>query len=146
MATHREDVRAERNATIVEAKKVGVDLREERRKYGTNQRGLVVAAQKLINEGAPRQDEDVLTFDNPPAGALDGANTTFTLTGQVAGQAVGVVWGDIAGARTIPLARSDDNPPSADSFFFSFDTPATIIVGTAPQAVDALIVVYRSRK
>jgi len=138
-------VRARRNEVFVRTEELGIDLTAERRVYGTNQRGLALAAKKLISEGAPRQDAALLTEDAPPAGVFDGANTTYQLSGSVAGHQISVIWGDVAGSRTIPLVKSTDNPPPADAFFFDFNVPDTIIVGTPPQAVDALIVIYKSR-
>jgi len=146
MPTPRESVRARRNVVYNRAKEVGIDLSDERSRSGSNQRALALAAKKLINEGAPRQDAGRLTVDDPPTGAFDGANTTYNLSGSVAGHQLAVIWGDVAGARTLALARSTDNPPPADAFFFDFNVPDTVIVGTPPQGADALIVVYQSRE
>jgi len=146
MTTSREIVRARHNKVFVRAKEQGIDLSEERRRYGGNTRALSFAAKKLINAGTPRQDADVLTIDNPPPiGVFDGGNKTFGLSGEVAGQQVCVIWGDTAGNRTIVLERSSNNPPPVEGYFFSFDNPSTIVVGSAPVVADALIVVYKSR-
>jgi len=146
MSTPRERVRAQRVKVYTRLREVGGDLSEERRKDGANQRSLALAAKKLINENTPRQDAERLTVDDPPAGVFDGANVTYQLTGQVAGHQVTVIWGDVANTRTIALTKSTVNPPPADAFFFDFSNPDTVIVGTPPQAIDSLIVVYKSRE
>jgi hypothetical protein len=143
VATHRDEVRANRQALFRKAREVGIDVDAERRRVGANQRTLAFEAGKLLNDGAPRTTSEQLRIDNPPAGMFDGANTTFVLSAPALGANITVIWGDMTTPQTVVLAKVASNPPPINSFFFDINFPTSIIVGNAPKPGDALVAVYR---
>ncbi len=143
MTTHRDEVRTNRQQLFKKAAVSGIDVDSERRRSGANQRMLAFEAGKLLNDGAPRVTRETLRVDNPPAGTFDGANTTFVLSGEVAGANIAVIWGDMQTPQTVVLAKVSANPPPINSFFFDPSNPTAIVVGNAPKPGDALIAVYR---
>jgi hypothetical protein len=124
---------------------LGIDLSEERRRYGSNTRALMVAARNLINNATPRTSEQLLVVDAPPAGAFDGVNTVFTLSGPVAGQNLGVTHHRTASNTALTLTKTQDNPPGADSFLFDVNDPTHFTVGTPPQSGDMLVATFKTR-
>lgn len=144
MPLAQDNLRAARLQIINECKRLGIDLSEERRRYGGNTRALIVAARNLINNATPRTSEEQLREDAPPAGAFDGVNTVYTLSGPVAGQNLRVVHGK-TGSNTLPLIKTVQNPPPANHFFFDVNDPTHFVVGTPPQVGDILVATFRTR-
>lgn len=139
----KDRVRARRTEIANRARELGVDLSEERQKYGSNPLALAVATTKLINDATPRTSEELLVTVAPPEGVFDGANTTFTLPGAVSGQNIAVSWTDVSAGTTRPLAKTDQNPPPADGFYFDVNNPTQFVVGTPPAAEDMLVVTFK---
>lgn len=136
-------VRARRTEKAARARELGINLDNERQRYGTNPRALAAATAKLINEGTPASYNDTFVTDAPPAGVFDSSNKTFTLSAPVSGLNISVVFTDLTAGTGLPLRRSDVNPPPADGFYFDVNNPTQIIVGTAPAAGDMLAVVFK---
>ena len=145
MPTPRDNLRDARQKIINECVRLGIDLSEERRKFGGDTRALMVAARALINNSTPRSTSEVLIEDAPPAGAFDGGNTTFTLSAPVAGQNVRGTWHNSTTNTLVSLKKSNVNPPAADGFYFTPNSPTTVIVGTPPQAGDMLVFTFKTR-
>lgn len=143
MATHRDEVRASRGVLNRKGQQLGIKVDAERSKIGSNQRTLAFDTLKLINDQTPRVTRESQQVDDPPAGVFDGLNTTFVLSEPVVGINISVIWGDTATPQTIPLTRTDTNPPPINSFFFDVSDPTVIIVGNPPLPADRLIAVYR---
>lgn len=143
MATHRDIVRANRGILYRKGITLGITMDSERQQPKADQRTLSFQALKLINDQTPRTTREALVVDNPPDGAFNGVNTTFTLSRAVAGLNIAVIWGDNASPKTLLLVRSTESPPAAGEFFFDPTTPTQIVVGNPPLAGDALIAVYK---
>lgn len=143
MANHRDDVRTARKVLNQKGIKLGLVLDSERQKPGSNQRTLTFETLKLINDQTPRINTEQLQVDDPPGGAFNGGNTSFALTRPVAGLNIVVIWGDSATPQTLPLVKSNTNPPASGQFFFDPSVPTQIVVGNPPLASDRLIAVYR---
>jgi hypothetical protein len=144
MTFARDALRDARQKIVNECTRLGINLDEERMKYGDT-RALMIAARNLINNATPRSTLEQLVQDAPPIGAFDGGNTMYTLSAPVAGQNIRVVWGDTAGNKTIPLQKTNESPPPADGFYFVASDPTHITVGTPPQAGDMLVAIYKTR-
>lgn len=145
MPTARDNLREARQKIVNECSRLGIDLSEERRKFGGDTRALMVAARNLINNATPRTSTDTLVEDAPPAGAIDGANTTFTLTQPASGQNIRGQWHNSVTNALITLKKSNANPPAADGFYFDISDPTHVIVGTPPQVGDMLVFTYKTR-
>lgn len=141
----RDNLRAARQKIVNECRRLGIDLTEERVVYGGNTRALMVAARRLVNELTPRVTQELLVVDAPPAGAFNGVNKTFTLSGVVAGRNVRVTWGDTTANLTKVLLLTDANPPATGEFHFDISKPSQIITGDAPAAGDVLVVTFKTR-
>ena len=140
---HRDEVRTARKLLNQKGTKLGIVMDSERQQPGANQRTLSFSTLKLINDQTPRTDREQLQLDDPPAGAFNGGNTAFTLSRPVTGLNIHVIWGDSATPQTLPLVKSNTNPPAAGEFFFDPNDPTHITVGTPPQPTDRLVAVYR---
>lgn len=136
-------VRSRRTRIANRARELGIDLGEERNRYGANPRAFASATKKIINEATPRTSEELLVTDAPPEGAFDSSNTVFTLSGAVAGQNIAVTFHDDSAHTARPLTKTNQNPPPADGFFFDVSNPTEIVVGTPPAPEDMLVVVYK---
>jgi hypothetical protein len=143
--TARDNLRTARQKIINECVRLGINLDEERRRFGGNTKALLVAARNLVNNATPRGSTELLVEDAPPAGAFDGVNTTFTLSAPASGQNIRGQWHNSASNVLITLKKSNANPPAADGFYFSPNTPTTVIVGTPPAADDMLVFTYKTR-
>jgi len=143
MATHRDEVRAARSAVNRRAQELGINMDAERRKPGSNQRMLTHDALKLINDITPRTTREQQQVDDPPAGAFNGVNTTYTLSAPCVGANIDVIWGDMNAPRQLVLVKSSANPPAAGEFFFDLNAPTVIVLGTPPQNGDSLVAVFR---
>lgn len=139
--TPRDATRQSRTDIFRRLQKVGGRLDEERSREGANQRTLATASVKLINDLAPRPNNEKIRIERP-IGTYDGVNTSFTLSVPVAGQNIVVIWGDTNTVQTIPLTRGNGNPPPAGGFFFDPNFPTGIVVGNAPAAGDALWAIF----
>lgn len=142
MPTHRDTVRSNRSEKFRRAQDLGIDLDAERSKTGSTQRSMAFEAGKLINDPTPRQTRERLQIDDPPTGAFNGVNTTFTLSAPVVGGNIGVTWGDSTTPQTLPLVKTNTNPPASGEFFFDINVPTIIIVGNPPQPADRLVATF----
>jgi hypothetical protein len=139
--TPREQIRVQRHKVFRKGAAAGVDLESERNKDGSNPRTLALATKKLINDPVPRKNSEQLRREVPD-GALNGANTTFTLTVPVSGLNIEVAWMDLSAMALIPLVRSTSTPPAAGEFYFDPSTPTQFVVGTAPDSDDGLLAFF----
>lgn len=146
MENVRDLVRGPRNRLFTQARTMGIDLSEERQKPGSNQRSLAQAAKRMMNDGVPRIGQADQVTDNPPAGAFNSVNKTFTLSAPVAGVNIVIVFGHVTAGTTSPLARSASNPPATGEFYFDMNNPTTVILGVAPDPADAVIAVYKTTR
>jgi hypothetical protein len=144
MPTARDNLRAARQKIINECVRLGIDLDAERTVFGDT-RALMIAARNLINNSTPRSTSEVLVEDAPPDGAFDGGNTTFTLSAPVTGHNIRGTWHKSTTNTLVSLAKSDVNPPAADGFYFTPNSPTIVIVGTPPQAGDMLVFTFKTR-
>jgi len=140
---HRDEVRTARRILNNKATTLGITMDSERQQPGANQCTLSFQALKLVNDATPRADREQLQLDDPPAGAFNGGNTAFTLSRPVTGLNIHVIWGDSATPQTLPLIKSNTNPPTTGEFFFDPGDPTHIVVGNPPLATDRLIAIYR---
>lgn len=143
MSTARDALRAARNKKLRKATEMGIDLEPERQKPGSNARSLAVAAGRMINDSVPRVTEEGLVVDAPPAGAFDGVNTTFVLSDAVRGNNVVVLYGKQGDGTFRVVTRTTNPTPDPLYFFFDLQNPSVIVLGTAPAAVDMIIVVFK---
>lgn len=143
MGNQRDDTRTARQIANRKGVKLGITMDSERSQPGANPRTLTYSTLKLINDATPRTNREQLQLDDPPGGAFNGGNTAFTLTRPVTGLNIHVVWGDSATPKTIPLIKSNTNPPASGEFFFDPNDPTHIVVGNPPLAADRLIAIYR---
>lgn len=141
--THRDEVRAERNAINNVAKELGINMDAERSKTGANERTLAYEAQKLINTQTPRTTREQQQTDAPPSGAFNGSNTQFALSAPVVGHNITVVWHDSVTNSQWVLVKGNANPPATHEFYFDPAEPDQIVVGDPPFPGDGLVVVYR---
>lgn len=140
MSTARDNLRDARQRKLNRAKRMGIDLSEERTKPGSNARSLAIAASRLMSDGIPSTNRERLQSDTPPSGAFNGINTTFVLSDAAEGLNIVVDFMDVSINTLIPLVRTDTSPPGAGEFFFDINAPSQIVVGTPPEAADALFV------
>src|SRR5712672_4446663 len=139
MANHRDEVRTARKLLNQKGTKLGITMESERTQPDSTQRTLSFQTLKLINDQTPRTNREQLQLDDPPAGAFNGGNTAFTLSRPVTGLNIHVIWGDSATPQTLPLTKSNTNPPVSGEFFFDPGDPIHIVVGNPPLATDRLI-------
>lgn len=138
----RDDVRGQRAQINARLKELDIDMEAERSKPGSNARTLTFDGLKLINDTTPRVRNFRLQVDDPPEGALNGSNTEFTLSDDVNGSNIYVIWHDSVLNQKWVLIRGNANPPLNHEFFFDNAFPRTIIVGNPPTSGDGLTAVF----
>lgn len=146
MATHRDEVRADRSELYRAVADVGVNMEAERSKINSNQRTIAYDASKLLNDPTPRTTREQIQVDNPPTGAFNGSNTQFDLSAPVIGENIVVVWHDSTNNIQWVLTKGNANPPATHEFYFNRDNPDLIVVGNPPAVSDGLVAIYRVQR
>jgi hypothetical protein len=134
--TYRDEVMdklAERSARANELGKNIDDLRKETRTTG----GLLAQLTRGNNTPTPTAGHERLYAIDFATAVYNGTNVQFTVQREVLGENI-LLWHVVQASGSVTRLERTSNPaPSAGQFYF--DGLFTVRVGTAPQALDALL-------
>lgn len=140
--TLRDDTRDAIAALAALAADNGLNI-EDLRKESRSELSLAHMLQARINSPVPTIGRERLRIDDFAGQVYNGTNSDFTISQEVLGENINVVWFDFSAPLIMWLPRTTNPAPSGFSFYF--DGLFTVRVGTAPDALDGLGAAYIAR-